>query len=480
MPPDRFDDLVGRVIDAEPCEADIADLVELARDDPARRDAIARQLEADEMMALAEDDLRDSARFAAALQARIFEDPFVDRVRRGLKRRRVVRAVLPWAAAALVLLALALWRVPWQTTMVEASVAELVDAQGAIQWTGDGGRVDIAPAAGRRLSGGTIESLAPDAWATLRFPDTTEVTISGNSSLTISGAPDSRRTDRIDRAPQKHWYLKRGRLSAEVAPQPPGQPLLVSTPAATLEVAGKVRVATDAAATTVSVGAGAARVERPLDGAVMDVPAAHRGVAPAAADEALRVVATGAPVSSWTANLEAEANQGEWVDDLVALRRRLTVAIRAGELTPQAARRQFADRASHGALDAGIAGSLHAVLSPGGSGLYVAGLTLPPDRLAPVVLAGGSRLRVRGRVQTPADLVIGMGVGQPGGAPTARAVAAPVTVQGEFDVVVPVSALRTRGANAAPPIGMELFTWFGWTRSPDAALEITSVELTAP
>ena len=477
---DRFEELLGRVLDDAPPAGEIAELVQLARDNPARGDTIRLQLEADEMIRLAEDDLRDSSLFASALRSRLFEDPFVRRFRGGLSRQRTLRSLLPWALAASLILALALWRVPWQTT-VEASVAELVETQGAIQWTGDGGRVETSPVAGRALPAGTIESLGPDAWATLKFPDATEVTIAGDSSLTISSAgPDKDERDGNDRTTQKHWYLKRGSLSASVSPQPPGQPLLVSTPAATLHVAGKVRVAAGAVETNVSVDAGTVRVERALDGAVIEVPAGHRAVAPMAVGQALRIAPTGAPVSSWVANLEAEVHQGEWMDDLVALRRRLSAAIDAGELTSQEARRQFADHAPQGPLGPGPAGSLHAVLSPGSDGLYVIALTLSADRGARVVLTEGNRVRVRGRVQTPADVVVGLGVGVPGGAPKTRVVAAPQRVRGEFDVVLPLSAFRLRGAGDVPPMGMELFSWFAWTRDRDGALEITGVELLEP
>ena len=227
MSEDRFQDLLGCLLDGEMSTDELTELVRLAKDDPSRRREIQIQLEAAEMIALAEDDLRDSALFASALRGRIFEDPFVSRVRLQLKRGDRLRRpvpLLPWGVAAAAVLAfVATGGLLWQTT-AEATVAELIEVSGPIQWTGDGGQVDTTPKGSRRLSGGTLESLAPDASATIRFLDGTAMTISGQSTMTISAER------------QKIVHLRRGSLSANVTPQPAGRPLVMVTPTAELQV----------------------------------------------------------------------------------------------------------------------------------------------------------------------------------------------------------------------------------------------------
>lgn len=67
------------------------------------------------------------------------------------------------------------------------------------------------------------------------------MTISGQSTLTISAGE------------QKAWRLPRG-LSANVPPQPAGQPLVICTPTVALQVLGtQFRVVTDAAQTELTV-----------------------------------------------------------------------------------------------------------------------------------------------------------------------------------------------------------------------------------
>jgi ferric-dicitrate binding protein FerR (iron transport regulator) len=484
MDSQRFEELLGLLLDGEPSREELVELVRLTKGHPAREREIQAQLEAAEMIALSEDELRDSTLFTAALQGRMFEDPFVSRVRSqvghdttrvSLWRRPLTWA--PWgvaAAAVVALMAVGSW--PWQAT-VEATVAELVDVQGGVRWTGDGGRIDNAPEKGRQLSGGTIESLAPDSWATLKFPDETTVTISGASSLTIS-APSQRdgKTSAGESKAQKIWHLKRGSLAASVVLQPGGQPLLITTPAATMEMEGtRFQVAADATETQVTVNEGRVRVKRATDGTEVDVPAAHSAVASVDIREALRSVARQESVHEWRASLKEEAEYGEWIDGLAEFRKKLGAVVEAGKLSRQDARSKFEAFLSKSR----DAGSLRAAPKAGKSDVvYVAALTLAKRQAARVVLAEGSQLRITGRVQQPADLELGLGAGEQGGV-KARAtfMAAAVPVEGEFDIVVPLVKFRSKGQSA---VGLELFNWFGLMRSGEAGLEITSVELTGP
>jgi len=105
-------------------------------------------------------------------------------------------------------------------------IASLTKLGGYVRWTGAGGQIEDLLKQGRSLTGGTLETLAPDAWATLVFKDGTAVTILGQSELTISA----------DR--QKVLHLPQGYLAAQVTRQPPGNPMLIHTNAAELEVLG--------------------------------------------------------------------------------------------------------------------------------------------------------------------------------------------------------------------------------------------------
>ena len=68
----------------------------------------------------------------------------------------------------------------------EPEIATITEMNGALQWTGDGGRVVRDLEAGSVLHGGTLESLSADSWAVLTFRDRSTVTLSGRSTLTIS------------------------------------------------------------------------------------------------------------------------------------------------------------------------------------------------------------------------------------------------------------------------------------------------------
>ncbi len=465
MSDERFQDLMGSLLDGEISPDEITELVRLSKGDPARLREIQEQLETSEMIALAEDELRDSALFVSALQGRILEDPFVSEVRAGIRRGgslRRPRRLLPWGVAAAALLGfVGTGGLLWQTT-AEATVAELTEVSGPIQWTGDGGQVDTAPTGGRRLSGGTLESLAPDAWATVRFPDKTAVTISGQSTITISA----------DR--QKIVHLRRGSLSADVTPQPAGRPLVMVTPTAELRLGStRCRVSADASRTTLAVSDGRVRVERLSDGRTVDVPAAHRTVASLDVEDDLRVVERDEATHFWRADVEEEATHGEWIDYLTAYRRRLARSVETGRMTRDQAGREFEAYASRLEDEGGLRAAPRRVRPDSEWDVrYMAVLDVSLEQ-APVVLAEGGSFRVRGRVKQPADLVIGLGLGELGGRASGRDLSRQIRVEDEFDIVVQLADFR---GSEGSRWGKELFTWFGMTDEREAELEIIGVE----
>ena len=109
--------------------------------------------------------------------------------------------------------------------------------------------------------------------------------------------------------------------------------------------------------------------------------------------------------------------------------------------------------------------------------MYVTALTVSRGQAVPVVLTADSAFRIRGRVQQPREIVIGLGVGVLDGAGRGRSVTPAINVRDEFEIVIPLSEFQARGL---PLEGMELLSWFGFTYARDAQLEITGVELLGP
>jgi hypothetical protein len=150
------------------------------------------------------------------------------------------------------------------------------------------------------LPGGTIEGTALDSWFELEFLDGSTAMIFGDSMLTFSDQG------------QKEVRLKQGRFSATVVPQPPGEPMLIHTPAAELKVVGtRFDVEAGPASTMLYVREGKVQIRRVSDGKTVDVPADHRVVVTADSDMLLRFVGpdrTWAQTPVWE-NLSTSGNQ---------------------------------------------------------------------------------------------------------------------------------------------------------------------------
>ncbi|MDP7288867.1 MAG: FecR family protein, partial [Phycisphaerae bacterium] len=169
----------------------------------------------------------------------------------------------------------------------EPAIAKITGLSGALQWTGDGGRVFHNLSVGTELSGGTIEGMEPGSWFELQFNDGSTVTISGNAMLTFSDHG------------QKKLHLKEGGVSGDVKPQPAGKPMLIHTRSAMLEVLGtQFEVDAELLATTLNVSEGTVRIKRLSDGSTVDVPAKHRVIA--AADRELSPVPVPDSVTRWS------------------------------------------------------------------------------------------------------------------------------------------------------------------------------------
>jgi hypothetical protein len=296
MDEQRFEDLLRRLLDDELAEDELSELVALVKSQPDRQQELQSQLEAAEMIAQSEDDLRASSLFLAAVESRIGEDPFVSRVRSAMKptspRTRLAGWAVALVAVSVALIASIYFAMSTSSLESEQEIAKITEINGSLQWTGDGGQVQRSLEVGLWLRGGTLESLATDSWGKLEFRDGSRVTISGQAALTISEGK------------QKELYLGQGRLSATVAPQPAGKPMLIQTPTSRLEILGtQFNVDAESSSTVVTVNEGRVRVTRLADESVVEVPANHRVVAAASRQSDFKVTARPDSVTVWQSKL---------------------------------------------------------------------------------------------------------------------------------------------------------------------------------
>lgn len=209
---------------------------------------------------------------------------------------------LPLAAALALMAGLSalfspLWSAP--------EVVRVVSLQGPARWTGDGGRVVALESNGVSLRGGTVRTLSDGASVTLRFDDGSEITLAGESEVTVSEVKG-----------RKHVFLNEGDLSASIEKQHPERPFVIHTATAELEVLGtrfEVQSAPDATVLTVSEGA--VRVTRRVDGSTVDVPADHQVRASLRRSDKLQPVERKAPLHSWTSDLSVGPGNsgGRWL-----------------------------------------------------------------------------------------------------------------------------------------------------------------------
>ena len=295
-PLDPKNERLVRHVDGRLSEAEADQVVASLRNDPEARRFLREMAEQAVMIADLE---RETHGRRVAMQEHAIAVPARGRLARMLTPSRPFGAVLAIAASIVILLSAGLLFHKFQH---RGDIATITALDGAIQWTGDGGRVVRDLTVGTKLQGGIIEGIEPLAWFELQFADGTTVAITGNSTLTFSDLG------------QKRLQLKSGTASANVRPQPPGRPMLIQTTSAVLEVLGtQFAIETDTSATRLDVSQGNVRVKRLSDGADLEVPARHRVLA--AADHNFSVVPVLAPVGTWTSHLPLgpERTLGRWM-----------------------------------------------------------------------------------------------------------------------------------------------------------------------
>lgn len=465
---EHFERLWNDYLEGELHDGGIADLQQLLASDDSLLRAAADSFQVHRLLGLkAEDSEIRHEDFVRSTMERLpsSETKFVGDVVRMLPVRRIGKTFSHFlfrgvvAATLLLLLALLFFR-----TSPSPEVARVTRLHGAVQWTGEGGVVQDLHKAGQVLRGGTMESQSADAWAELTYRDGTTVTVSGRSLLTFSEQE------------QKIVHLRYGTLSANVAPQPTGRPMLVLTPSAQMNVLGtQFNVDAQSESTRLVVNEGRVRLKRNTDGKEVDVEAQQSITTSINKQDGLVPVQRAEAISDWKSDLEADVVYGKWVSRLWSLGARLKKAVAEGEMTKAAAIRAY-KRDAH--FDDST-GSVWAAASPVGS-LIV----LSPRRLMeqPVLIDANTRVVVGGRLHSQVAMRIGLSVVHPdGGFAGKYSTHIPVSQLAdgeEFELELPISEFRDKTNQDSSLIGSELTDlWFVAEASP-AKFEITNVEFT--
>ena len=323
-------------------------------------------------------------------------------------------------------------------------IATVTGKAGAVLWTGDGGEVIHDLDAGDSISGGTLETLAADAWAEVSFTDGTTVAVSGNSAITIS-----------EREGQKIMRLREGSLSVDAAEQPAGLPMLLMTPSAEARVLGtQFNVSTDDLSTRVTVNEGLVEVERLADGSVQDVPENHLVVAALEGETEFKAVPRRKFVEIWKSDLPHDRRYGEWrpaSDGLPGAQQARPMLWRENPEKP--------------------------IL------LHLASIDPSPQDSPPVRLSSNSRLRIRGRLDKGHTVVFGLTTLHAGGGFAGKYLfAVPVEpdhgASARFEVDLPIEKFQQeKEVFPASPLGLELADFWALTITENVGLEIIDVEL---
>ena len=145
MSDDRFEQLMSRLLDDELSVDELAELVNLIRDDTNRQHEVQLHLETAEMLAQSEDALRSSSLFIAALPSRIGESRFPLREQNVVFAERkgtMARWALTVATAAVVLIASVYFLMTQSETVTsQPEIATITELNRSVKWIGDGGQV---------------------------------------------------------------------------------------------------------------------------------------------------------------------------------------------------------------------------------------------------------------------------------------------------------------------------------------------------
>jgi hypothetical protein len=406
--------------------------------------SIALRLKSDNITELIDDDVRVFAEFgersAAAREAMDHPRP----------SRRNSTSAFRWAvgiAAAFALLAGSLFL---QLKKPDATIMRVAEVEGLLRWTGDGGRVVDSLEAGAQLGGGTLESLGSDTWARLEMNDGSQITISGQSIVTIA---DFR---------QKEIRLRRGIISADVEPQPAGKPMIIYTPTARAEVVGtQFNVVAEPFSTQLTVNEGSVQVTRLVDGSVQDVPADHQVVASMEEQTEFKTQRRLDHVVVWHGSMPEDIDYGKWEAGSIGYPGGLKAAPMFWK-TPK-----------------------HWKKPDGRIVLHVTALKVAAGDRPPVRLNADARLRIRGRIDEAKTVHFGLTTHRPkGGFAGNYVVEETIETKADagewFDVELPVKNFKPAPNERKffdSPVGLELIDCWTVTFDGDAGLQIVDVTL---
>ncbi|MDP7205718.1 MAG: FecR family protein, partial [Pirellulaceae bacterium] len=304
----RVDYLLSLFVDDMLSETESHELAALIEDQPEILDELQAQLEAADLVSQAENDHRSPPRFLEEFQRRldkpVMPEPRDDQPSLPVEPAQAERASrrIPskaWlVAAGSLLLGLSL------ASFFPSSprnIALIHRLQGSVSWTGNGGRIERNLETGQLLTGGTLETLSTESWIEIEFLDGTRLTLPGPSQLTIADHG------------QKELYLKKGKLSTTVVNQPAGQPLVINTATARIEVLGtQLNIEAEPVLTTLSVNEGKVRVTRLVDGRVTEVPAQHDLLTTVNRRDDHKPLRRRQPTGLWKSHLPDDIEYGEW------------------------------------------------------------------------------------------------------------------------------------------------------------------------
>jgi hypothetical protein len=151
-------------------------------------------------------------------------------------------------------------------------IAKLELVQGAVRVLTASGASEPARPGQILLAGQGIATAAKDARAVVVFPDTTRLEVAPDTVL--HRLTDERTLPSPEAPASKGAFLERGVLSASVAAQPAGRPLVLVTPHAEARVLGtRLTLFVSHAATRLDVDQGRVRFTRRQNGATVDLAA---------------------------------------------------------------------------------------------------------------------------------------------------------------------------------------------------------------
>lgn len=200
-------------------------------------------------------------------------------------------ALVPVVAVLAVLLvsAAAVWRFGFTVDEAPAplvvvpgqpdAVARVVEVAGALEVLSPDGKVKSAVAGERVLPGQTLRTLGMDSYAAVVFDDSTRLELSVDTIVRF-GDGSGVASDRSLSA-AKRVHFGGGVMRADVARQPAGLPMVVSSPQAEIRVVGTRFSVSSAAqqATRVDLESGSVQLVRQSDGRTVEVSAGSYAIA---------------------------------------------------------------------------------------------------------------------------------------------------------------------------------------------------------